>query len=73
MDNLGWVAIASIVTAGITIGAGAIGPALGEGRALAREGGGKSRQSLLHIDIQPLIKSTINIYVFYCSCFDINP
>ena len=29
------VAIASIITAGLTIGIGAIGPALGEGRAVA--------------------------------------
>jgi F-type H+-transporting ATPase subunit c len=36
MDDLGLVATASIVTAGITIGIGAIGPALGEGKALAQ-------------------------------------
>lgn len=36
MDSLGWVAVASICSAGITIGLGAIGPALGEGRALAQ-------------------------------------
>ena len=36
MDNLGWTAVASIVTAGLAIGVGAIGPALGEGRALAQ-------------------------------------
>lgn len=36
MDNLGWTAVASIVTAGMAIGVGAIGPALGEGRALAQ-------------------------------------
>jgi F-type H+-transporting ATPase subunit c len=30
-----WIAIASIVTAGITMGIGTIGPALGEGRAVA--------------------------------------
>ncbi len=35
MQELGWVGIASIVTAGITIGMGAIGPAIGEGLALA--------------------------------------
>ncbi|MCW8399440.1 F0F1 ATP synthase subunit C [Legionella sp. PATHC038] len=38
MDNttlIGIVAIASIISAGITIGFGAIGPALGEGRAVA--------------------------------------
>jgi F-type H+-transporting ATPase subunit c len=36
MDDLGLVATASIVTAGITVGIGAIGPALGEGKALAQ-------------------------------------
>ncbi|QIZ69195.1 F0F1 ATP synthase subunit C [Oxynema aestuarii] len=36
MDNLTLVAMSSIVTAGLTIGIGAIGPALGEGRALAQ-------------------------------------
>ena len=35
MDMSGFIAVASIVTAGITIGLGSIGPALGEGRALA--------------------------------------
>ncbi len=35
MDSLGWVAVASIVSAGLSIAIGAIGPALGEGRALA--------------------------------------
>ncbi|RMG40289.1 MAG: F0F1 ATP synthase subunit C [Planctomycetota bacterium] len=36
MDATGWIAVASIVSAGLTIGLGAIGPALGEGRALAQ-------------------------------------
>jgi F-type H+-transporting ATPase subunit c len=36
MDSLGWVAVASIFSAGFCIGIGAIGPALGEGRALAQ-------------------------------------
>ncbi len=36
MDNVGIIGMASIFTAGITIGIGAIGPALGEGRALAQ-------------------------------------
>lgn len=35
MDITGLIAVASIFTAGITIGMGSIGPALGEGRALA--------------------------------------
>jgi F-type H+-transporting ATPase subunit c len=36
MDNIATVGIASIITAGVTIAIGAIGPALGEGRAVAR-------------------------------------
>lgn len=36
MDSLAWVAVASIVTAGLTIAIGSIGPALGEGRAVAQ-------------------------------------
>ena len=36
MDNLGWVAVASIFSAGLCIAVGAIGPALGEGRALSK-------------------------------------
>lgn len=35
MDIIGIIAVASIVTAGITIGMGSIGPALGEGRAVS--------------------------------------
>ena len=35
MDNMTLIAIASIVTAGLTIAFGSIGPALGEGRAVA--------------------------------------
>jgi len=35
MDSSTLVAVASIITAGLTIGMGAIGPALGEGRAVA--------------------------------------
>lgn len=31
-----WIAIASIVTAGLTMAIGSIGPALGEGRALSQ-------------------------------------
>jgi len=38
------VAIASVFTAGITIGIGAIGPALGEGRALASALGALAQQ-----------------------------
>ena len=36
MDNLVWVAVASIVSAGLCIAVGSVGPALGEGRALAQ-------------------------------------
>jgi F-type H+-transporting ATPase subunit c len=36
MDNVGWIGVATIVTAGLTTGIGSIGPALGEGRALAQ-------------------------------------
>jgi F-type H+-transporting ATPase subunit c len=35
MDALTIIAVASIVTAGLTIGIGAIAPALGEGRAVS--------------------------------------
>ena len=35
MDTATLIAIASIVTAGLTIAVGSIGPALGEGRAVA--------------------------------------
>lgn len=36
MEASDWIAIASIVTAGLTIAIGSIGPALGEARALAQ-------------------------------------
>jgi F-type H+-transporting ATPase subunit c len=35
LDNMTLIAIASIVTAGLTIAFGSIGPALGQGRAVA--------------------------------------
>jgi len=35
MDSMTWIAVASIITAGITTGFGCMGPALGEGRAVA--------------------------------------
>jgi F-type H+-transporting ATPase subunit c len=35
MDSMTLIAVASIVTAGITTGFGSLGPALGEGRAIA--------------------------------------
>jgi F-type H+-transporting ATPase subunit c len=35
MDSMTIIAVASIVTAGVTIGIGVIGPALGEGRSVS--------------------------------------
>jgi F-type H+-transporting ATPase subunit c len=35
MDSSTWIALASIITAGLTIGIGCMCPALGEGRAVA--------------------------------------
>ena len=35
MDSSIWIATASIITAGVTIGIGCMGPALGQGRAVA--------------------------------------
>jgi F-type H+-transporting ATPase subunit c len=35
MDSMTFIAVASIITAGFTMGVGAIGPALGEGRAVS--------------------------------------
>jgi F-type H+-transporting ATPase subunit c len=39
-----WIAIASVITAGLTVAIGSIGPALGEGRAVARAMDAISRQ-----------------------------
>ncbi len=36
MDSLTLIAVASILTAGFAVGVGAIGPAIGEGRAVAQ-------------------------------------
>ncbi|MFO7965831.1 MAG: F0F1 ATP synthase subunit C [Desulfobacterales bacterium] len=36
MESISFIGMVSIFTAGITIGIGAIGPALGEGRAVAQ-------------------------------------
>jgi len=36
MNAKDWITIASIVTAGLTVAVGSIGPALGEGRALSQ-------------------------------------
>jgi F-type H+-transporting ATPase subunit c len=44
MDNAGLVATSSIVISGITIAIGSIGPAIGEGLALARALGAIAQQ-----------------------------
>ena len=36
MDSMTLIAVASIITAGLTTGIGCLGPALGEGRAVAQ-------------------------------------
>lgn len=36
MDNISLIGLASVITAGLTIAIGSIGPALGQGRALAQ-------------------------------------
>lgn len=56
MDSLTLVAVASIISAGLCIGLGAIGPALGEGRALA--------QALSSIAQQPDETNTITRTLF---------
>jgi F-type H+-transporting ATPase subunit c len=44
LDSLGWIGLASIVTAGMTIALGSIAPAIGEGLALARALGALAQQ-----------------------------
>ena len=56
MDYSALVAVASIVTAGLTIAIGSIGPALGEGRAAA--------QALAAIAQQPDMTNTITRTLF---------
>lgn len=56
MDSLTYVAVASIISAGLCIGIGAIGPALGEGRALS--------QALASIAQQPDETNTITRTLF---------
>jgi F-type H+-transporting ATPase subunit c len=56
MDDAAWVAVASIIASGLTIGMGSIGPALGEGRALA--------QALSAIAQQPDETNTITRTLF---------
>ncbi len=56
MENLVLIAVASIVSAGVCMGIGAVGPALGEGRALA--------QALNSIAQQPDETNTITRTLF---------
>ncbi len=56
MDNLGLVAAVSVFSAALAIGLGAIGPALGEGRAVA--------QALQSIAQQPDETNTITRTLF---------
>ena len=56
MDSLTLIGMVSIITSGLTIAIGAIGPALGEGRALS--------QALLSIAQQPDETNTITRTLF---------
>lgn len=56
MDNTSLIGMASIISAGLCIGLGAIGPALGEGRAVA--------QALSSIAQQPDETNTITRTLF---------
>ena len=56
MDASTWIAIASIVTAGLTIAIGSIGPALAEGRAAS--------QALASLAQQPDAANTITRTLF---------
>jgi len=56
MDDLTLVGLVSVATAGITIAIGSVGPALGEGRALA--------QALIALAQQPDESSTITRTLF---------
>ncbi len=56
MDNATLVAVASVITAGITMAIGSIGPALGEGRA--------TQQALSAIAQQPDERSSITRTLF---------
>ncbi len=56
MDNAGYIAIVSVITAGLTIAIGSIGPALGEGRAVS--------QALTSIAQQPDEANTISRTLF---------
>lgn len=56
MDNMTLIAAASIITAGLTIGVGVIGPGMGQGRAVA--------SALTALAQQPDASSTITRTLF---------
>jgi len=56
MDNMTLIAAASIITAGITIGLGVLGPGMGQGRAVA--------SALTALAQQPDASSTITRTLF---------
>ncbi|MFO7911900.1 MAG: F0F1 ATP synthase subunit C [Desulfotignum sp.] len=56
MSSISFIGMASVITAGITIAVGAIGPAIGEGRAVA--------SALSSIAQQPDEKNTITRTLF---------
>ena len=56
MDDIGLIGMASIISAGLTIAIGSVGPALGEGRAVA--------QALSSIAQQPDEAGTITRTLF---------
>jgi F-type H+-transporting ATPase subunit c len=56
MDSMTWIAVISILTAGLTISIGSIGPALGEARAVT--------QALASIAQQPDESATITRTLF---------
>lgn len=56
MDNVGLIGMASIVMAGLTIAVGSLGPAFGEGRAVA--------QALSSLAQQPDAATTITRTLF---------
>jgi F-type H+-transporting ATPase subunit c len=56
MNSISFIGMASVITAGLTIAVGAIGPAIGEGRAVA--------SALSSIAQQPDEKNTITRTLF---------
>ena len=56
MDSMTWIAVASVISAGLAMGIGSIGPGLGEGTAVSR--------ALSAIAQQPDEKNSINRTLF---------